>query len=101
MDDEPETLEYFSVSVKPTIKFQVIPIYSEIARRAGIEARVTVQLVVHKNRLPTNITILKGHPMLNEAALEAAKKYRFNPGMQGDKPVSVKWNIPFNFRLRN
>lgn len=100
-EDDPEPLEYFSVSVKPTIKFQVTPVYSDIARRAGIEARVTVQLIIDKNGLPTDVKILKGHPMLNDDAIAAAKKYRFNPGMQGDKAVPVKWNIPFNFRLRN
>ena len=100
-EDEDEPLEYFAVSVKPTIKKAVKPEYPRLARKANIEALVTVQVTIDKNGLPTDVKILRGHDMLNVAALEAAKKHVFTPAMQGDKPVPVKWNLPFNFRLRN
>lgn len=100
-EEEDEVVPFHAVSQKPTIVKRVNPIYPDIARRAGVEANVVVQLIVSKAGLPTQIEILKGHPMLNEAAIAAIKQYRFSPGMQRDKPIPVKWQIPMRFRLNN
>lgn len=37
---------------------------------------------------------------LDEAAIEAARRTRFEPGMQGDRPVAVKMQIPYRFKVR-
>jgi protein TonB len=90
----------WELSKLPEIKFQALPHYPEIARKAGIEGRVTVEVVISKKGDVISATILKGIPMLNDAALEAAKKCTFSPAMQRDKYVRVRMYIPFDFRLR-
>ncbi|MCB0279257.1 MAG: energy transducer TonB [Calditrichaeota bacterium] len=100
-EEEDEVIPFYAVSKKPEIIKKVQPIYPDIARRAGVEANVVIQLIVSKTGLPTEISVLRGHPMLNEAAIEAVKQYRFSPGMQRDKPIPVKWAIPISFKLRN
>ena len=100
-EEEEEIVEFFAVQKKPEIIKKVLPKYPPIAQRAGIEGMVVVDFIVDEKGLPTQIKILKGHPMLDEAAINAVKQYRFSPGMQRDKPVKVKWRVPIRFRLKN
>jgi periplasmic protein TonB len=100
-EEEDEIIPFYEVSQKPEITKRVNPKYPDIAIRAGVEATVTIQLTVSETGLPTDIKVIKGHPMLNQAAVDAVKLYRFKPGMQRDKPVKVKWAIPIRFRLKN
>lgn len=100
-EEEEEIVEFFAVQKKPKLIKRVAPKYPDIARKAGIEAMVVINFIVDEKGLPTNIKVIKGHPMLNEAAIEAIKKYKFEPGYQRDKPVKVKWQIPIRFRLSN
>lgn len=46
------------------------------------------------------VEILRSVPLLNEAAIEAARQFKFKPGKQRDKLVKVWVSIPFNFSLR-
>ena len=100
-DDDDEPLEFFAVSEKPSIIKKGAIRYPSIAQKAGIEGMVLVEFIIDEKGLPIGFRIIKGHPMLNDAALAAAKDYRFTSAKQGDKPVKVKWQIPFRFRLRN
>jgi protein TonB len=75
-------------------------VYPEIARKAGIEGRVTVQFVVEKDGSVSNAVVLKGiGGGCDEAALKAVMETRFTPGMQRRKPVRVKMAIPVVFRI--
>ena len=100
-DEEIEhVFHIWELSKEPKLKYKAIPVYPEIARKANIEGRVTIEVVISKNGKVTRASIMSGIPMLNEAALEAAKKCTFSPAMQRDKYVSVRMSIPFDFRLR-
>ena len=100
-EEEDEVIEFFAVQQKPRVLKKVAPKYPSLAQKAGIEARVVVDFIVNRQGIPESIKILKGHPMLNDAAIEAIKQYKFSPGMQRDKPVPVRWRIPISFKLRN
>lgn len=94
-----EVFEFFAVSQKPEIKHKETPKYPDLARRAGIEGRVIVTVTISKTGTVLDAHILKSVPMLDEAAISAAKKCTFKPAKQRDKFVKVKMNIPFDFKL--
>jgi protein TonB len=76
--------------------------YPEMARRAGIEGRVTVQFIVNENGQVENPRVIRGiGGGCNEAALEAVKQANFTPGMQRGRPVRVQYSLPIVFRLQN
>ncbi|MBL1211845.1 MAG: energy transducer TonB [Ignavibacteriae bacterium] len=76
-------------------------VYPEIARRAAIQGRVFVKAYVDKNGKVHKVEIIKGiGGGCDEAALEAVKKVKFNPGKQRGKPVPVQVSIPILFKLR-
>lgn len=76
--------------------------YPEMARRAGIEGRVTIRFVVNEKGEIENPVVLRGiGGGCDEAALEAVKKAKFNPGMQRGRPVRVQFSLPITFRLQS
>lgn len=76
--------------------------YPEIARKAGIEGLVVLQVVINVDGTPSNIEVVKSaSAILDEAAITALNKVRFIPGRQRGKNVMVRMNIPIRFRLIN
>lgn len=76
-------------------KSKVQPPYPELARRMNITGTVKVEVVVSPNGLVKEARIVGGHPVLANAALEAAKKWRFEPA-----PVESTGVIDFKFEPR-
>lgn len=76
--------------------------YPEIARKAGIEGRVIIQVQVSEQGDVVNTRVIKslGHSGCDEAAIKAIKKIKWNPALQRDKPVKVWVAIPVIFKLK-
>jgi len=98
--EDDEVFEFFAVSEKPVMLQQATPDYPDLARKAQIEGIVVVTVTIGKTGLVESAVIFKSIPMLDESALEAAKKCKFKPAKQRDKFVKVKMNVPFNFKLK-
>lgn len=76
--------------------------YPEMARRAGIEGRVTVQFIVNEQGRVENAKVVRGiGGGCDEEALKAVQKAEFSPGMQRGRPVRVQYALSINFRLEN
>jgi TonB family protein len=60
-------------------KSKVQPEYPELARRMNITGTVRVQVVVAPNGTVKDAKVVGGHPVLAGAALEAVRKWRFEP----------------------
>ncbi len=98
--EEDEIFEFFAVSQKPVLIHKEKPIYPDLARKAGIEGTVVVTVTIGKDGKVEDAKIFRSIPMLDEAALAAARKCTFKPAKQRDKFVRVKMNIPFKFKLK-
>lgn len=74
--------------------------YPEMARKAGMEGRVVVEVVIERDGRPSNPTVLRSAgPILDQAAIEAISQLVFRPGKQRNQPVRVRYSIPVTFRL--
>ena len=98
---EIEIVPYYKVEVKPKPVVQAKPRYPDLARRAGIEGQTVVKALVDIDGSIMEVQVLKssGNQMLDQAALTAARKWKFSPAKQRDKFVRVYVSIPINFRL--
>ena len=97
-----KTYEFFAVEVKPKVVKQVEPQYPELARKAGIEGRVFVKVLVNEQGRVDSVVVLKAtNPIFIKPAIAAAKQFIFTPGRQRDKPVKVWVAIPFIFKLEH
>jgi TonB family protein len=76
------------------------PVYSENARRAGLEGEVVVKITVDEFGDVSHAEIMKSvHPALDEAAMAAARECRFSPGRRRGVPVKAIMAIPYTFKL--
>jgi len=85
----------------PAVVREVKPIYPDIAWRAGIEGLVMVKVLVGKDGRVQDVLLVDTVqvPMLNDAALTAARQWVFTPGLDNGRPVACWTVIPFRFRL--
>jgi len=77
------------------------PAYPEAARSEGVEGHVHLELVVGVSGSVESARLLHGvgHG-LDEAALRAARQFRFAPATRGGRPVRVRMAWSLEFRLR-
>lgn len=74
--------------------------YPQMARRAGIEGRVTVQFIVNENGDVEDAEVVRGiGGGADEEALKVVKEAKFEPGVQRGKPVRVRYALSVNFQL--
>ena len=64
------------------VKSRSNPVYPEIARRMSISGTVKVEVVVSPNGAVKSSKIVGGHPVLATAALDAVKKWKFEPASE-------------------
>jgi len=60
-------------------KNKVQPEYPALARRMNLSGTVKIEVVVAPNGSVKDARVVGGHPVLANAALDAAKKWRFEP----------------------
>ncbi len=77
-------------------------VYPEIARKAGVEGRVYVNVLIDEqgNVIDTKILKSLGNNGCDEAAVAAIRKAKWKPAKQRDKPVKVWVGIPVVFKLK-
>ena len=66
-------------AVSPRLKMKVPPTYPEIARRMAITGKVKLALVIAANGTVKDAKVIGGHPILVNAAMEAVKKWKYEP----------------------
>jgi TonB family protein len=60
-------------------KSKVPAVYPDLARRMNLTGTVKVQVVVATNGTVKEAKVVGGHPVLATAALDAVRKWRFEP----------------------
>jgi TonB family protein len=76
-------------------KTKVQPVYPDLARKMNLVGTVKIEVVVAPNGTVKDARVVGGHPVLAGAALEAAKKWRFEPAAGESSGV-----IDFKFEPR-
>jgi TonB family protein len=76
------------------------PEYSEEARKAKYQGVVVLWLIVGPDGKPRDIKVTRPLGMgLDQKAIEAVNRWRFEPAMKDGRPVAVQINVEVNFRL--
>lgn len=73
-------------------KTKVQAVYPDLARRMNLTGTVKVEVVVAPNGTVKDAKVVGGHPVLATAALDAVKKWRFEPAsMESSGVVDFKF----------
>jgi protein TonB len=84
---------------EPTKVKNVPPAYPDIAKQARVQGVVVLEAVISPSGDVTNVRVLRGVPLLNDAAVTAVREWRYTPTLLNGQPVSVVMTVTVNFRL--
>jgi protein TonB len=103
-EDEPNAYDFVPVEKEPYIDIKELQrkvIYPDLAKRAGIEGKVNIRVLVGKNGVPKkHIVESTDSDLLNDAAIKAVMNSVFTPAIQNNQPIDCWVSIPIIFRLR-
>ncbi|MHB8790752.1 MAG: energy transducer TonB [Desulfobulbaceae bacterium] len=79
------------------------PEYPALARKRGWEGRVLLAVEVAADGTAREVRVEAGssHDLLDEAALRAVRKWRFQPGTRDGEPVAMQVLVPVHFILKD
>ncbi|MCK9425011.1 MAG: energy transducer TonB [Ignavibacteriaceae bacterium] len=97
---KPDESGFIEVDKAPALKSQLKPAYPKLAKLAGIEGTVYLKLLISEKGNVEKAKIEQGvKDILDNSALEAAKKAKFSPAMLNNKAVKVWVILPVAFKL--
>jgi protein TonB len=78
---------------------KIHPPYPPIARAVRASGAVSIQVTISEEGRVIEAAVISGHPLLREAALQAARQWLFQPTELSGVPVKVQGILTFNFSL--
>jgi protein TonB len=77
----------------------VPPIYPALAQAARVSGVVILDAVIGEDGSVANVRVLRSIPLLDRAAADAVRQWRFTPTLLNGKPVSVIMTVTVSFTL--
>ena len=81
------------------LQHKVPPVYPSQAIAARIEGAVTLQATITPEGKVEKVKVVKGHPILAQAAMAAVRQWRYTPYQLNGQPTSVQADIVVNFKV--
>ncbi len=80
---------------------RVEPIYPATSRRQGEEGTVRLRVLVDERGRPTDVNVLNssGFSRLDQAAVDAVKRWRFAAATNGSGPIKAWTQVAITFKL--
>jgi periplasmic protein TonB len=79
--------------------YRVQPNYPALARQARIQGAVELRAVISKAGTIEHLVVVRGHPMLSAAAIDAVRQWRYRPYLLNGDPIEVETDVTLNFLL--
>jgi protein TonB len=83
---------------EPRLISSVLPVYPLAARQTGVEGEVIVNTTIDKNGSVVGVHVISGPPLLRQAALDALRRWKYDPSRLNGQPVAVEMQITIKFR---
>jgi protein TonB len=77
----------------------IAPVYPSVARQARVEGMVILEATIDPHGSVTDVKVLRGIPLLDAAAIDAVKQWRYSPTLLNGVPVPIVMTVTVNFRL--
>ena len=84
----------------PVKTVHVAPVFPSIARSAQVQGVVILEAVLDASGRVESVRVLRSIPLLDQAAVEAVRQWRFTPALLNGEPVPVVMTVTVNFTLR-
>jgi TonB family protein len=83
----------------PRLLRRADPVYPDSALRARAEGDVTLEITVGLRGGIERANVVKSIPLLDQAALDAVKKWEFDPGLMEGSPIQATLEVTIHFSL--
>lgn len=84
----------------PRVVHQTVPVYPFLMRASGLRGEVQVAFEVDiEGRVRTCHVVRSLNPSFDDAALEAVRRWRFEPGREEGVPVVTRMQVPVVFQI--
>ena len=89
------------IIIRPRYKENTAPPYPAGALRRKLQGNVNLKVFVKEDGTPGDVILLEssGHSILDDAAIKAVLKWRFEPGLENSRPVAMWVEVPIKFFL--
>jgi TonB family protein len=77
----------------------VTPVYPEIAKQARVQGVVILEATISPRGDVTSVRVLRGIPLLDQAAIDAVKQWVYSPTLLNGVPVPVIMTVTVNYKL--
>jgi len=77
----------------------VAPRYPAIAQASRVEGVVILEAVISEDGSVQDVRVLRSKALLDDAAVEAVRQWRFTPTLLGGQPVPVVMTVTVSFNL--
>lgn len=84
---------------QPKLIHSVLPVYPFAARQANIQGDVVIDTRIGPNGSVANMKVISGPTMLRQAALDALRRWKYQPSELDGKPAAVQILVTIRFRL--
>lgn len=85
---------------RPSRVYDVAPVYPAVARAARVEGTVILEAVIDSEGAVRDVRVLRSVPLLDQAASEAVRQWRFTPTRLNGEAVPVVMTVTVTFRLQ-
>jgi TonB family protein len=79
---------------------QVKPVYPPDAKEARIQGVVILEALIGKDGNVNEVKAISGHPMLQQAAIDAVSQWKYKPTLLNGQPVEVVTTVTVNFSFQ-
>ena len=83
----------------PRIVTRVQPVYPSIAQASRVGGIVVIEALIGEDGRVRDATVLRGHQLLKDAALDAVRQWVFTPTRLNGEPVAVLMTVTVVFSL--
>jgi periplasmic protein TonB len=84
---------------EPRLISRVDPVYPPLARQTHVQGTVLIEAVLDEQGNVVEAKVASGPPLLIQAALDAVRKWKYEPTYLNDQPVAVQLNVTVMFTL--
>ncbi|MCY4058444.1 MAG: TonB family protein, partial [Gammaproteobacteria bacterium] len=86
--------------IPPPVKIRdVRPVYPPVAQSARVQGVVILEATINPLGEVVDVRVLRSVPLLDEAAIEAVRQWRYTPTVLNGVPVPVMFTVTVNFQL--
>jgi protein TonB len=78
---------------------KTVPVYPTIAKAMGVQGTVVLQAAISRNGTIENLHVVSGPAMLQQAAMDAVRTWRYRPYLLNGDPVEVETTVNVIFTL--